>query len=194
MYCRACGNKINDSDIACHQCGVKKGEGFNYCQSCGYYTTQKTEYCSHCGAKQRTIIPLKVKKERVVALQKQIKASSKVQSILKFFVVGSAIVTVILIMILVLRPQPDNIPEPPNSATLSPNTYVHDSLLRVGDTYYYSSDISDDVVEYWLQSRQIISYIIMSVLVFIGTFIDLLIQKSKYKKILKALKEAKNVL
>lgn len=194
MYCRECGKQITDNTLTCGQCGTKRNEGVNFCQNCGYHTSERTDYCQHCGAKQNTIIPLKVKKERVMALQKQLKTSNKVQRILKFFVVGSVIATIILIMLFVFRPQPDNIPEPPNSSTLSPNAYVHDSLQRVGNTYYYSSDISDDVVEYWIQSRQIIGYIVMSVLVFIGTSIDLLIQKSKHKKILKALKEAKNVL
>lgn len=194
MYCRNCGAVINDTDRVCSKCSTKKNEGTKFCQNCGYHTTVKTEFCLNCGAKQRTIVPQKIRNDRIAKLQKQEKLNKKLQKILKFVVVGSAITAVLLILILVLRPQPDNIPDPPNIGTLSPNSFIHDSFLRVGDTYYYSSDISDDVAEYWIQSRKIISYIVVSLIVFFGTFIHLLVEKSRYKKILKALKEAKNVL
>lgn len=180
MYCRECGNEISVNTISCSKCGTKRNEGTKFCQNCGYHTTERTEFCRNCGAKQNTIIPQKVKQERVIALQKQAKATKKVQSILRFFVIGSAVATLVLILALVLRPEPNNIPEPPSSTSLSPNSFIHDSMQRVGDTYYYSSDISDDVAEYWVQSRQIISYIFMAILVFIGTSIDLFVQKSKY--------------
>lgn len=194
MYCRACGSEISENTVSCRKCGTKRNEGTKFCQNCGFHTTERTEFCLNCGAKQNTIVPQKVKQERLVALQKQAKATKKVQGILRFFVIGSAVATLVLILALVLRPEPSNIPEPPSSSSLSPNSFIHDSMLRVGDTYYYSSDISDDVAKYWVQSRQIVSYIFLSILVFIGTSIDLLVQKSKYKKILKAVKEAKNVL
>lgn len=191
VYCRNCGTVMNDVDRLCSKCSTKRDEGTKFCQNCGYHTTIKTEYCSNCGAKQKTIVTQKMKNDRFAELQEKEKATKKVQNIIKFFMFISAIAAVLLVLILVFRPQPDNIPDPPNSGTLSPNSFIHDSFLSVGDTYYYSSDISKDVAEYWVQSRNIISYIVTSLIVFIITFIESLVLKSKYKKIRKALKEAK---
>lgn len=185
MYCRECGNTVPDTALKCLECGTRRDEGTKFCQNCGFYTTIKTEFCLKCGAKQRTIVSQKMKNDRIAELQKQVKMNKKVQKILKLVVAGSAIAAVLLILILVLRPQPDNIPAPFYTYTLE---FGADNISQPSDYLRYADS---NVQEYWLQSRNIIGYIAISLIVFIGTFIDLLVQKSKYKKILKALKETK---
>ena len=64
-----------------------------------------------------------------------------------------------------------------------------------GNTYYYdSSYVSDEVVEYWVQGRALIGYIVCSFVVFIVSLVNKLLWKKKYKRLVVALKEAKNVL
>ena len=188
MYCRSCGEPISEKAIKCLECNTVNGEGVDYCPYCGGYTTELTEFCRKCGAKLKTILPQRVKIERYNEIVKQIKSCKKIQGILKFFIIGSVVATVLFAMILVLREEPSNIPDPFYTYTLE---FGEDKIYQPSDYMNYADD---NVQEYWAQGRQLISYIIMSFIVFVGTFIDLLIQKSKYKKLLKALKEAKNVL
>lgn len=185
MYCRECGNQISDNTLKCPDCGTNAGEGFDFCGNCGQYTTERMVHCRHCGAKLNTIVPKKILKERVMDLQKRVKSAKKINSILKFVCMGSVVVMVLLILVLVLRPQPDSIPDPRKS----------DEFLRVGNTYYYdSSYISTEVAEYWAQGRALIGYIVCSFVVFISSLVNKLSWKKKYKKLVMALKEAKNVL
>lgn len=185
MYCRECGNQISDNSVSCSKCGTQKGIGVSFCQMCGFHTSEKMEYCLNCGAKLHNVVSPKMKKDRLLDLQKKTKSAKRMNNILKFICVGSVVVAIILILILVLRPEPSNIPDPRKA----------DEFLRVGDTYYYdSSYISQEVAEYWVQGRALISYIICSFFVFIIALVNKLLYKSKYKKLLKALKEAKNVL
>ena len=94
-------------------------------------------------------------------------------------------IAISLILILVFRPEPSNIPDPRKS----------DELLRVGNTYYYdSSYVSKEVAEYWAQGRALISYIVCSFVMFIISLVSKIAWKKKYKKLVVALKEAKNVL
>lgn len=51
MYCRTCGNKMNDNAEICVKCGVRKNVGFDYCQVCGARTTSSMVNCKKCGAK-----------------------------------------------------------------------------------------------------------------------------------------------
>lgn len=193
MYCRECGNQIPDNALRCPDCGTKTGEGISYCQNCGNLTSFKTEFCFHCGAKLKNIMTQKMKNERLAELQKKAKFNKKLMKIEKFIAAVGIVVAVVCIAVLVLRPEPANIPDP-SSMYMSPNASIHDSMQRIGNTYYYSSNISDEVAEYWVQSRALISYIILSVFMAFVSFIGFLIQKSAYKKIIKAIKEAKNVL
>ena len=51
MYCRTCGNKINDNAEICVKCGVKKNVGIDFCQVCGAKTTSGMTNCEKCGAR-----------------------------------------------------------------------------------------------------------------------------------------------
>ena len=35
MFCKNCGQPMDDMAAVCVHCGVQKGMGYNYCQNCG---------------------------------------------------------------------------------------------------------------------------------------------------------------
>lgn len=49
MYCRSCGEEMNENQAICVKCGVKKGEGTNYCSNCGKPMNPGAEVCLSCG-------------------------------------------------------------------------------------------------------------------------------------------------
>lgn len=191
MYCRACGNQVSDNDSVCAECGTKIGEGTKFCQTCGFHTSLKTEFCFQCGAKQKTVITQQMKEEKIEHLQKQALSTKRSLKMLRFFMFGSILMTAILFIVLVGRKSPDNIPQPfvvvENEGTI-PSNY---SVKAPSDFIYYADG---NVQEYWMQSRKIISYMVISLFVLIFSFVDSLLHKKRYKKLLNQLKEAKNVL
>lgn len=65
MYCRTCGNKINDNAEICVKCGCKPLIGEDFCQSCGTKTTSQQQKCSKCGVKLKSIMSTTQKKKVV---------------------------------------------------------------------------------------------------------------------------------
>jgi len=49
MYCRNCGNVMNDQAVICVSCGVPVGKGNNYCPLCGDVTDSMSQICMKCG-------------------------------------------------------------------------------------------------------------------------------------------------
>jgi len=49
MYCKNCGNQMDDLASICVKCGVAKGKGFKYCDKCGKEIPQQTDVCLGCG-------------------------------------------------------------------------------------------------------------------------------------------------
>ncbi len=49
MYCKNCGQLMNDNQAICLQCGVKTGEGDRFCNNCGGELPPNAEVCLHCG-------------------------------------------------------------------------------------------------------------------------------------------------
>ncbi len=49
MFCRNCGEQMNDNQAICLKCGVKTGEGEAYCANCGKEVTPGAEVCLNCG-------------------------------------------------------------------------------------------------------------------------------------------------
>jgi len=49
MYCRNCGEQMNDNQAICVKCGVKAGEGSNYCANCGNTIAPNAAVCLSCG-------------------------------------------------------------------------------------------------------------------------------------------------
>lgn len=183
MYCRNCGSEMSDNSELCDICKTPKDEGTNFCQTCGFHTSIRTEFCINCGAKQK--VTQKMKQDRVKALQKQALSAKRIVNIFRFFMYGSILLTVILFIAQASREIPDNLPHP------FVKVYYDGSVYSPRDYMPYADE---NVQEYWTLSRQILVWMLSTVLFSIFVFIKLLFQKRKYKKILKALKEAKNVL
>lgn len=49
MYCKNCGNALNDGDIVCTNCGTPVGNGTNYCANCGTEAVPDANVCIACG-------------------------------------------------------------------------------------------------------------------------------------------------
>lgn len=54
MYCRNCGNVMNDQAAICVSCGVPTGKGNNYCINCGDITDSMAQVCMKCGVNLNT--------------------------------------------------------------------------------------------------------------------------------------------
>ena len=52
MYCRSCGEMMNENQAICVKCGVKAGEGSNYCYNCGNQLAPGAEVWLSCGLAQ----------------------------------------------------------------------------------------------------------------------------------------------
>lgn len=49
MYCKNCGEQMNDNQAICLKCGVKAGEGNAFCANCGKEVAPEAEVCLNCG-------------------------------------------------------------------------------------------------------------------------------------------------
>lgn len=49
MYCKNCGELMNDNQDYCIKCGVKKGGGCSFCSNCGKDIAPNAEVCLNCG-------------------------------------------------------------------------------------------------------------------------------------------------
>lgn len=49
MFCRNCGEAMNDNQAICLKCGVKTGEGEAFCSNCGQAVAPGAEVCLSCG-------------------------------------------------------------------------------------------------------------------------------------------------
>ncbi len=67
MFCRNCGNAMDDRAVVCVKCGVRAGDGPNYCQNCGGETAPNATVCMHCGAALSAPLPAYGQKSRLVA-------------------------------------------------------------------------------------------------------------------------------
>lgn len=54
MYCRGCGNEMNDEAVMCTKCGVPTGKGNGFCPVCGEATNPDAVICVKCGASLET--------------------------------------------------------------------------------------------------------------------------------------------
>ena len=50
MYCKNCGEQLNENAGFCPSCGVYSGNGNEYCGNCGTKISQGASFCSNCGA------------------------------------------------------------------------------------------------------------------------------------------------
>ena len=49
MYCKNCGNEINENAFACMSCGFAKGNGDKFCYNCGNEINPGAAICTNCG-------------------------------------------------------------------------------------------------------------------------------------------------
>ena len=49
MYCKNCGELMNDNQAICLNCGVKTGAGKAYCGNCGNAVAPEADVCMSCG-------------------------------------------------------------------------------------------------------------------------------------------------
>ena len=49
MFCRNCGEQMNDNQAICLKCGVAVGEGKSFCSNCGKEVNEKASVCLNCG-------------------------------------------------------------------------------------------------------------------------------------------------
>lgn len=49
MFCRNCGNQMDNQAAVCVKCGVPTGQGLNFCPNCGNQTTPGAAVCTSCG-------------------------------------------------------------------------------------------------------------------------------------------------
>lgn len=49
MYCRVCGELMNDNQAVCLKCGVEAGKGKGYCPNCGNAVHEDAVICVKCG-------------------------------------------------------------------------------------------------------------------------------------------------
>jgi TM2 domain-containing membrane protein YozV len=55
MFCRNCGNQLDDKAIACTRCGVSPQNGTAFCQNCGKTTGANAVVCVNCGVMLATV-------------------------------------------------------------------------------------------------------------------------------------------
>ncbi len=53
MYCKSCGEMMNENQAICVKCGVRAGDGSNYCYNCGNQLAPGAEVCLSCGFAQK---------------------------------------------------------------------------------------------------------------------------------------------
>lgn len=49
MFCKNCGEQLNENQAICVKCGVKVGEGGAFCANCGKPISPNAEVCLECG-------------------------------------------------------------------------------------------------------------------------------------------------
>ena len=49
MFCKNCGESLNENQAICLKCGVKVGDGNAYCANCGEPIDANAEFCLKCG-------------------------------------------------------------------------------------------------------------------------------------------------
>ncbi len=49
MYCKNCGNVMDDKAAICVKCGCAAGTGTSYCPNCGQATIPGAAACTNCG-------------------------------------------------------------------------------------------------------------------------------------------------
>ena len=54
MYCRNCGEPMNENQAICLKCGVEAGKGKSFCPNCGNTVIEEAVICVNCGVSLKT--------------------------------------------------------------------------------------------------------------------------------------------
>ena len=54
MYCKQCGEPMNDNQAVCLKCGVEAGTGNAFCPNCGQAVIPDAVICVNCGVSLKT--------------------------------------------------------------------------------------------------------------------------------------------
>ncbi len=49
MFCKNCGEAMNENQAICVKCGVKVGDGAGFCANCGEAIAPNADVCMKCG-------------------------------------------------------------------------------------------------------------------------------------------------
>ena len=49
MFCKNCGESLNDNQAICLKCGVKTSDGRDFCANCGNAVNPNADVCLNCG-------------------------------------------------------------------------------------------------------------------------------------------------
>ena len=51
MFCKNCGEALNENQAICLKCGVAVGDGKGFCANCGNPVNENAAVCLNCGCK-----------------------------------------------------------------------------------------------------------------------------------------------
>lgn len=71
MFCKNCGNEMDQNAAVCVKCGYGKGKGNKFCQNCGSELEPNAQFCVKCGASvapEQQINPLNQKSKIAAGL------------------------------------------------------------------------------------------------------------------------------
>lgn len=55
MYCKNCGNQMDENAAVCVKCGCAKGTGISFCPNCGQPIAPNAAVCTSCGIALATV-------------------------------------------------------------------------------------------------------------------------------------------
>ena len=69
MFCKNCGNEIDENAAVCVKCGFEKGTGNKFCQNCGKEIEPGAAFCVNCGhvIENKVQIDLSLQKSKLTA-------------------------------------------------------------------------------------------------------------------------------
>lgn len=71
MFCKNCGNEMDQNAAVCVKCGYGKGKGNKFCPNCGSELEPNAQFCVKCGvsvAPEQLINPLNQKSKIAAGL------------------------------------------------------------------------------------------------------------------------------
>ena len=71
MFCKNCGNEMDQNAAVCVKCGYGKGKGNKFCPNCGSELEPNAQFCVKCGASvapEQQINPLNQKSKIAAGL------------------------------------------------------------------------------------------------------------------------------